>query len=137
MLINGKTGNRNKTEKLISFSVQKPKIPRFPSVIETQHNTIFAKHNSKFSSSVFGFGHVYSRSIKVLDYYDKTGAMITEINCTNWRHHINVSYSAYWRQDRHFTWSSDECPCFRFPCFNMESELQSRINKDVVVPSDL
>jgi len=82
----------------------------------TWHNTIFAKHNTKFSSSVFGFAHVYSRSIKVLDYYDKTGVMIAEINCTNWRHYINVSYSAYWRRDRHFKWSSDECPCFRFPC---------------------
>ena len=135
MLINGKTGNRNgqQNRKTKTENLTAPLCYRNT----TQHNTIFSKHNTKFSSSVFGFGHVYSRSIKVLDYYDKTGAMITEINCTNWRHHINVSYSAYWRQDRHFTWSSDECPCFRFPCFNMESELQSRINKDVVVPSDL
>ena len=66
------TATDNKTEKLKFFSA-KPKISRPPSVIETQHNTIFAKHNTKFSSSVLGFGHLYCPSIKVLDYYDKTG----------------------------------------------------------------
>ena len=74
MLINGKTGNRNgqQNRKTEVFQCKNRK-SHGPPVIETQQNTIFAKHNTKFSSSVFGFGHLYSPSIKVLDYYDKTG----------------------------------------------------------------
>ena len=71
MLINGKTGNCNgqQNRKTKTENLTAPLCYRNA----THHNTIFSKHNTKFSSSVFGFGHLYSPSIKVLDYYDKTG----------------------------------------------------------------
>ena len=75
MLINGKTGNRNgqQNRKTEVFQCKNRK-SHGPPLLSKHNKTRYLQNTTQNSPPLFlGFGHLYSPSIKVLDYYDKTG----------------------------------------------------------------